>query len=117
MAAIVKSLDRNLSMPLEAKLAPCGWRCPHRRPALMEPFGNCVHLMPVGRGQVETVAYVAGTVQAVTGLAGILSNSHNFHLHLPVLPVLHCIMCTTLHCLLFEHFALDGVYRSASLCC
>ena len=29
-------------MPLEPKLAPCGWRCPHRRPALTGPFGNCV---------------------------------------------------------------------------
>ena len=34
------SLDRKLSMPLEPKLAPCGWRCPHRRPALTGPFGN-----------------------------------------------------------------------------
>ena len=34
------SLDRNLSMPLEPKLAPCGWRCPHRCPALTGPFGN-----------------------------------------------------------------------------
>ena len=34
------SLDRNLSMPLEPKLAPCGWRCPHRRPALTGSFGN-----------------------------------------------------------------------------
>ena len=34
------SLDRKLSMPLEPKLAPCGWRCPHRRPALTGSFGN-----------------------------------------------------------------------------
>ena len=27
-------------MPLEPKLAPCGWRCPHRRPALTGSFGN-----------------------------------------------------------------------------
>ena len=37
---MVSVLDRNLSMPLEPKLAPCGWRCPHRRPALTGPFGN-----------------------------------------------------------------------------
>ena len=34
------SLDMKLCMPLEPKLAPCGWRCPHRRPALTGPFGN-----------------------------------------------------------------------------
>ena len=27
-------------MPLEPKLAPCGWRCPHRRPAFTGTFGN-----------------------------------------------------------------------------
>jgi len=33
VAAIVQVLDRNLSLPLEPKLALCGWHCPHRRPA------------------------------------------------------------------------------------
>ena len=32
-------------MPLEPKLAPCGWRCPHRRPALMGPFGNWTNVV------------------------------------------------------------------------
>jgi hypothetical protein len=27
-------------LPLEPELAPCGWRCPHRRLTLMRPFGN-----------------------------------------------------------------------------
>ena len=27
-------------MPLEPKLAPCGWRCPHQHPPLTGPFGN-----------------------------------------------------------------------------
>ena len=42
MAATTRILDRNLSMPLEPKLAPCGRRCPHRRPALSGPFGYLV---------------------------------------------------------------------------
>ena len=29
-------------MLLEPELPPCGWRCPHRHPALMRPFGNVV---------------------------------------------------------------------------
>jgi hypothetical protein len=28
------------SLPLEPELAPCGWRCPHRRLTLMRPFVN-----------------------------------------------------------------------------
>ena len=36
------SLESNLSLPLDPKPAPCGWRCPHRRPALTGPFGNVV---------------------------------------------------------------------------
>ena len=27
-------------MPLEPKLASCGWQCPHRRPAFTGPFGT-----------------------------------------------------------------------------
>jgi hypothetical protein len=28
------------SLPMEPELAPCGWRCPHRRLTLMRLFGN-----------------------------------------------------------------------------
>ena len=50
---LVSALGRNLSLPLEPKLAPflfgevrswlhpCGRRCPHWRPALTGSFDNC----------------------------------------------------------------------------
>ena len=46
MAASVRLLDRKLSMPWEPELAPCGWRCPHRHPNLMGPFGLLVNRVP-----------------------------------------------------------------------
>ena len=53
------TLDRNLSMPLEPELAPCGWRCPHRRPALTGPSGNCYQQNIVSRdiGPRQTLMY------------------------------------------------------------
>ena len=40
-------LTKKLSMPLEPKLAPCGWRCPHRRPTLTGSFGNWYSVIEV----------------------------------------------------------------------
>jgi len=39
-----------MSKPLEYKLAPCGWRCPHSLVPghLMGPFGNLLMCLHVG---------------------------------------------------------------------
>jgi hypothetical protein len=31
-----------LSLPMEPEVAPCGWRCPHRRPTVMVSIGSLV---------------------------------------------------------------------------
>jgi hypothetical protein len=40
------------SLPLEPELAPCGWRCPHRRLTLMKPSN-----LPVMPLQISTLHY------------------------------------------------------------
>jgi hypothetical protein len=42
LVAAVWRLDFELSLPMEPELAPCGWRCPHRRPTVMGSIGNLV---------------------------------------------------------------------------
>ena len=78
-------------MLLEPKLAPCGWRCPHRRPALMGPFGNWY--LVIGKGPKLEVQYSQGLrVEAYVSLLICISCRYclvasGFN------SVLHCFKC------------------------
>jgi hypothetical protein len=34
------TLGFELSLPMKPELAPCGWRCPHRRPTVLGSIGK-----------------------------------------------------------------------------